>query len=222
MGDKQKYRIDKEQYDGAEFLLAFIHPPREIADEIIKIKDKISRDFEVFKPPIDFDLHLTIYFNLFPVVNENKVVDIMMDILKSTKKFKISANEIIIQDFGYISLKVDVPDDLMDVHIKMVEKLNPLREGLMRDKYKDKGYISQYSEKQRKYIKKYGWPNLLDLYSPHFTVCLIKEELDKRKIHEIRKILPRVKGNFMVNNICLYRQKSYEDEHELIERVKLE
>ncbi|MDO8579371.1 MAG: DUF1045 domain-containing protein, partial [bacterium] len=105
---------------------------------------------------------------------------------------------------------------IQQAHEKIVSVLNPLREGRIRDKYKE--YHMEFNSEELENIEKYGYPGAMDLYNPHLTITRLKDE---NKAKEILSTIEWDISGFTVNKIGVYKMGEHGTCRELIKEFNL-
>ncbi len=125
---------------------------------------------EKFASSINFkqkiEPHLTVFMGLFP---DYSPVQAAMQVVNA-EFFPISLefSKIRLSSDGYVFWDAVNHEKLQALHEKVVEKLNPLRQGFTRDKFlleKEK-----FTHAERENIEKYGFPWVMNLFMPHLTL----------------------------------------------------
>jgi len=62
-----------------------------------------------------------------------------------------------------------------------------LRDGYIRDKYKSKEFIESHTNEQNENAIRYGHPYIGELYRPHLTLTLLRNELDQDEVLKMIK-----------------------------------
>jgi 2'-5' RNA ligase len=151
-------------------------PPTDVAEESAKISREINRKSEAYfvLDNENYFPHITVYSPEYPARNLEKVLAIAEEIAKnfSAPKFVfrgVKAGQ------GFVTLGFDYSEEIKIIHETLVEKLNPLRENHIREKYTD-SYMMKFSEEKKENINKYGYPNSMAFYKPHMTLARLKDE----------------------------------------------
>ena len=113
--------------------------------------------------------HISIYPPEFPEQGLDKIISEVIKISKSVKPFKLTFKDILYEE-GFLGINFKNDKKVKELHLMVLESINPLREDLMRDKYKDKKFLGKQTKIAKGYIIKYGYPRVLDLYIPHLTL----------------------------------------------------
>ena len=155
---------------------------KNLAEEISKQSSnlaKISEPYFILDSK-NFYPHISIYSIEIPQKNLSKIFNSIEETISTVKPFKLKFNGYEIRD-GYVVLFCDKSLELKKLHRKILDEINPLRDNLIRDKYKDQSVMDKLTAKEKKYAIEYGYPGVLDLYRPHLTLIrYIKDiEIDK-------------------------------------------
>lgn len=194
-------------------------PPKYIVEKAIALGREISKNNETFfaLDGIQFHPHITIYSPEYPENNLDRVLEKVAEITSNTGKVNLISKGII-SGQGFISVKFDYTPGLKEIHEEIVLKLNPLREGHMREKYTADDYKMRFTLEQQENIKKYGYPASMSLYHPHLTVIRLKDELLAKTIsEEIRWDIPE----FTVDKIAIYKMGEHGICRELVKEFPL-
>ncbi|MBI4600199.1 2'-5' RNA ligase family protein [Candidatus Uhrbacteria bacterium] len=150
--------------------------PENIVDTAIALSNKLGgRDDAYFTlGKNQCQPHITLYAPEYPESARNEVLKVVDGVTAhwSTIQCRIvGANS----GQGYIGLEVEKTPEIQQLHEECVFRLNPLREGRLREKYAQ-DYRMQFSDEKIKNIETYGYPNAMSLYHPHLTVIRLKDE----------------------------------------------
>lgn len=149
-------------------------PPSEIARGVEKLSLEINKKEEAYfvLDSKSFYPHITIYGVEFPTRNLEKVFSEVESLAKKLVGVKFTFQKVATEK-GYIGIECDCTEEFRAAHETIIEKLNPLRDGHIREKDNQKS--SEFSEKEEN-IQKYGHPEVMNLYKPHVTVIRLKDE----------------------------------------------
>ncbi len=140
---------------------AIIYPDKAARDKIIEISKKCS-DFAETKFTLDdenYFPHITIYFPNYPLAAVPDIKKTLNKVITQTKAFKINfSNTTLTVDDGGIFAKYEQTSELMRLRDSIISTLNPLRDGLIRTKYKDD--LTGDSIKFGYPINKYHFPHV--------------------------------------------------------------
>jgi len=177
--------------------------PKNVAKAAISLSQQIGKIQDTFftLDGLQFYPHITIYSPEYPVDNLDDIISSVGELAKSSKHLVFDAKGITThQDF--ITISLEASPDVQKIHAEIVNKLNPLRAGQIREKYQQ----ATYSPEQQENIKKYGYPNVLELYHPHITITRLKDEGVATKIAGgLEWVIP----GFTVNKIAVYEMGKY-------------
>ncbi|MFZ2957457.1 MAG: DUF1045 domain-containing protein [Candidatus Ozemobacteraceae bacterium] len=108
---------------------------------------------------------------------------------------------------GYLFWRVLLDAPLARLHKAVVEVLDPLRNGAVRPKFLD--LIDQYKPHEQENIRRYGFPWVLEDFSPHITLGAVEPRLTKevgQNLHPPERTFPaRALGLGTVGNSGVVR-----------------
>jgi len=130
---------------------------------------------------VEYLPHATIYPGEFPVKNleemENTLEIIAHELSPVEMVFKYNKAE-----NGWLGPNFEYSQEIRKIQETVVEAINPLREGRIREKHQSTEYLTSISNEQRRNVEKYGYPNLLDLYEPHLTLIKLQDLKMTKKV----------------------------------------
>lgn len=195
---------------------AFV-PPEEVSERTIELSKTVSASAEAYfvLDGINFYPHITIYPPEYPEENIPKVLETVEKVSRFLGPLKFRFKKVN-SGQGYLGVAFEGSSEILQTHEKIVSALNPLREGRIRDKYKE--YRMEFNSEQLQNIEKYGYPGAMDLYNPHLTVARLKDE------NKSKGILSTIKWDipeFTVNKIGVYKTGEHGTCRELIREFNL-
>ena len=119
--------------------------------------------------------HVTIHTLEFPVNNSEMVCEEVEKITLGSKPMELTFKRVY-TGWGYIGVEFTKTEQIDNFHKLIIENLNPLREGRLREKYETEISENKYPKKQVKYIGKYGYHNVLEYFMPHLTLARFTDE----------------------------------------------
>lgn len=177
-----------------------------------KVGSKLPTEFVLGQDTIP---HITIYQALFPTKNISNVKDVIRKIAAKTGFFEIEMNEFVVNVVkGFVWWNCQKTEQLTKIHLETIEKLNPLREGLVSEVLKN--YPA--TEADKKDIENYGSLLIGNRYTPHLTITALKNSYDGEKALEI---LGEASSNFRVDRIALGYLEKHGTVAEIIEEFPL-
>ena len=152
-----------------------VKPSELVAQQAIELSQKLSDKSKTYfvLDGQNYFPHLTIYSPEFPKNKLDGVLSTIESICATTKSFESPFLDIQSHD-GYVDVEVELNDSFQNLHEIIVEKLNPLREGHLREKYTVEANLAELTETQRQNIKKYGYPDVMEIYRPHLTLIRLE------------------------------------------------
>lgn len=145
-------------------------------------------------------------------------------IAKGYKSFEVKMNKLQIikegDSYGVI-VSFRKSKEIDKLHRLIIKKLNPLREGHIREIYKDPDYIKRFSKGKRSLIKKIlfevGYPRALDAYDPHISITRFGSPIWRKDIE-----LPRFNFRRMwIKEIGIFTMGEYGTCRKLIHKFTL-
>jgi 2'-5' RNA ligase len=168
----------KEEFIGIG--VAFV-PPESAKDLAVKLSAEISQKSEAYfvLDGKNFYPHITIYAPEFPAKNLDKVLFSIEELSKQISSVRFSFTKMM-PEFGWIGVESKLSEEIKNIHIKIVQLLNPLHEGHLREKYLSE--TNDIANGEQDNIKLYGHPHVIDLYRPHLTLIRLKDKKAAEKI----------------------------------------
>lgn len=170
--------------------------PEPIRSEVVKLNKKLAEENKVrfVSEFTTFTPHITIYQAEFPKENKKKVLEVIKLLVESTTEIFFASSKPSTKG-GYVAISFEKSEEIEDFHKYVVEKLNLLREGNIKNSYKESMQI--FSEEEQENISAFGYPYVMNLYNPHMTVVSL-ESADK--VQSVAKEI-RFNKSFSVNTI---------------------
>lgn len=152
-----------------------VKPLELVAQQAIEISQKLSDKSKAYfvLDGKNYFPHLTIYSPEFPQNRLEDVLGTIENICAGMNSFESSFLDIQSHD-SYVDVEVELNDSFQNLHKIIVEKLNPLREGHLREKYTIEANLAELTEIQRQNIKEYGYPDVMEIYRPHLTLIRLE------------------------------------------------
>lgn len=146
--------------------------------------------------------HLSLYLCKFDKENFSKLLEKLKTIKQ--KSFVISLDKITKQKNNFCLINVEPKNNLRSLHRKIVEKVNPLREGLIRKKDLQRIKDNYYSQHEIDNINNYGYALVKDLYLPHITLGVSEREDKEKLIKELEEKVGKIKNrDFLVKDFTI-------------------
>lgn len=168
-------------------------PDENFQKQVLALAVKVFKDKEeIFHiDNKDYFVHLTIYSPEYPLANVRKVIVEVGKIAKGARKFELTFGNFVWVG-GYVGINFRKTEGVTGIHNKILKKLNPLREGRLREKYPELIKKGIYPPEQVKLINEYGYDKVLDFYEPHLTLGRFVNDEDARKASEELKNLVKL------------------------------
>ncbi|EKD56067.1 MAG: hypothetical protein ACD_58C00305G0005 [uncultured bacterium] len=165
--------------------------------------------------------HISIYNCAIKKESFNTVFDILKRI--NQKPFSITFDKVKVNiNDGYYFLDIPHLKDLSKLQKDIITLINPVRNGLIRQKDIKKIKNGSYSDKQVGYINKYGHARVFDLYNPHITFGISKTDNRKKLVINLTDKVKKIKSkSFEIKEITvgLFEEESNKKEFE--KKIKL-
>lgn len=192
-------------------------PSKEAVDLAMRLSSEISQKADAFYvlDEKNFYSHVTIYFLEIPAKNLDRMLLAIEELSKEMSSIKFKFTKIG-GTLGWIGIEAELSQEIKNIHEKIVEFVNPLREDHLREKYLAK--LDTFPEKEKNNLRLYGHPHVLDLYRPHLTIIRLKNEKDAEKIAE--EIDWPLK-EFMLDKIGIFKMGGHGTCRELIKEFNL-
>lgn len=173
------------------------------SDELSEVSREINSVLvERYGSEIDFtngiEPHITMYMGLFPEKNFELIFRELSFVLSDYPQFKVKMSEFRLTSDGYLFWDVEKSLRIIELHKEIINSLNSLREGLLREKYKTS--LNDFSQAEQANINKFGFPFVLEEFKPHLTLGKISGVSD---INNIAFPEPGKKIEFFVSRLGL-------------------
>lgn len=129
-------------------------------------------------------LHLALYLFEAPKRNIEKILREAKKLAKTIDPTPIKIKGMSANQEGLVFIDLEENSELRQYHCQIVENLNPFREGVLREKYKDEEHLKTLPADAREKLQKYGHRWVLDKFHPHITLSKL---LDPKRCKEVIK-----------------------------------
>ncbi len=180
----------------SELITIVFSLPTPIKKELMDLNRQLSEKYKTFLGSEfpTYTPHITIYQAEFPKKNEKEVLQVIKSLASTSEAVSFVPIGIKIKG-RYVSLGLEDGGEAERFHKKLIEKLNPLREGNIKDSYKIS--TQNLTKEEQKNIDEWGYPYVMNLYRPHLTVLALADEKDAT---EVSRAISWSKS-FLVNTI---------------------
>lgn len=113
----------------------------------------------------NFFPHISLYMLQLTGDNLNKAVALLADIAHETAIVRAVPKEFHYED-DYVDVEYLKTEDLIILQNKVVERLNPIRSGLLEN---DKARLASATGQQKANLLEYGYRSVGELFRPHLT-----------------------------------------------------
>jgi len=175
-----------------------ILPDQELSSKLIDWSQKIASNFDTDYTLNNFDHfpHLSLYSARYPIKNKYLVEKAISNICSNLKSFQVTLKSFSVFS-GFLFYDLEKDKRLIKLHEKIVDDLNPLREGLISDNQRQ---LTGLSANQKDAIEEYGYVSVKNLYMPHISLTHLKNLTDGEKA---REILPQEINYFFTNTLVI-------------------
>jgi len=132
-----------------------------------------------------YSTHVSLYMAELPLKNLSEIRKVLKNIASNQKSFKLNPILWHQSPDGYIDVEYKKTKSLANLQRNIIKKLNPLREGLLREKDITRLKTAKGLEKHN--IQKYGFRSVGRKFEPHLTLTKLKAykpEVTPRISHE--------------------------------------
>lgn len=172
-------------------------------NEIGYTLEGLKDDFDVkyISDNINSIPHVTLYQNIFPTKNIDSIVQLLTDISGNTSSFELRFNRLI-HSRSTIWAGFEKTPEIMNLHQKVTEEIQPLRGGLVEEQFHEDHPVYLALTPQRKdMISKFGHPYVGETFDPHISLMkLIDRELVYVVLRKINWTLMKIP----VNKLAIY------------------
>ncbi len=197
-----------------------IIPPKKISDKAIRIS-RFLKKFGVFftLDGKNYFPHMTVYMVEFPNKNLEQVKEVLEQISKKIKNFKVQSltykHIAYGHSGGWVHVDFKNTPPLMKLQKEIIFSANKLRGGLLMND--DKARISSAPDQMKKNLKTYGYSNAFYKFSaPHITFTRLKKP-DSKSLAEIKKY----NFSFEVTKFGLFEKGKHGTCRKLVKEFKL-
>lgn len=159
--------------------------------------------------------HLTIYTVEYPGQNEQRVVEEMQGLAGELAPFTLELDRVEVNP-EYVEVMVKNSSKMQNLHYRVMERLNPLREGRVRENFRDPKFLSDYPAGEHENIKQWGRPLVGKYYRPHISVG---RRADKGRFE--KRLVSWQARTMRVEKLLVGRSGSFGVLREVWEEVKL-
>lgn len=199
-------------------------PSKELSARAIKLASEISDYGETYFRIDDTNYysHLTVYKAEFPAKNEKKVFEALEHFVSRVKPFNLSFKSMFTEK-GWTGMGFERAEGVYGSHQELVNLLNPLREGHIREKYfvEMKKNSDTYSLERQEGIQKFGYPEVMDEYRPHLTLVRFKAENVGNKVVKDYENKDVLIDDSIVDKIAVVKGGGHGTVTEYVKRFKL-
>lgn len=167
-------------------------PDIQLSERTVKLARKIVKNKKIYFVinKEKYYPHLTVYKAEFPLKNRKAIFEGLKEFSKYQKPFVLNFNGFY-SEWGWLGIDFKKTREVYDAHKRILELMNPLREGHIREKFFNELKTNKYSVAQKKNVVKYGYPLVLSEYHPHLTLTRfidVKEAMKMENYYNSQKV----------------------------------
>lgn len=164
-------------------------PQDEVQDNLVKLAKEAGKNkgclFYIDNKR--FFSHITLYSPEYPKSNLKEVLTSVENISKNTKEIILEFDDLVAK-YGYLVVGFKKSYAINNLHRKVLQKLNPLREGRIREKYKQEIEDGKYTKEEVENIQNYSYHHVLESYYPHLTLARFENnDIAEKAINKLKK-----------------------------------
>jgi 2'-5' RNA ligase len=153
----------------------------------------------------EFPPHVTIWIAYIPTRNVPAVQATTEEVLRHVTPFGIHIGDTKVENGGYVSIEVDITDQLRNLHNALLARLNQFREGYLDKKYADT--LASFPPDQQESLKRYGTRKAGPLFTAHITVGVASPDSVPAVREELQPKLQELKGKTLpIKELFFFRQ----------------
>jgi len=118
----------------------------------------------------EYNPHLTMYLFAAPIANQKKIISTLIKIAPEFKLSVLKVKKLFLSYDGWLMIYLDNKVKLGKYHETIIDRINPLREGVQRKKYRGVNKILQLPNDERLSLMKYGDRHAIKYYYPHLSL----------------------------------------------------
>jgi 2'-5' RNA ligase len=192
-----------------------IYPPAKIREKAITISKRLKKEGGLFSlGEKTFIPHLTIYILDLPAKNEKKVGLALKELASTLKPMKLTFLRYRNSNGGYTGAVYKRTKAITDLQMKILNAINPFREGIVRDKYKP--ILKTLPKHMRSNVERFGFSDVGKEYHPHLTFTRFPND------REIKlKTIQKLNFSFTANEIGFCRRGEHGTCKKLITKFRI-
>ena len=156
--------------------------PESLHEALVDLGKEVLEDYEVSRSITSNPKrgHISLYVGIFPNENKGELLKTIESIVSKFPVFKLQPKELSEKN-RFVSISFKNCTELQKMHERLVCELNPLREGLIKDKYKNEETLAKLTTEELKNLKKWGYPYGMSSFYPHLTIGRFVNKTDALK-----------------------------------------
>ena len=156
---------------------------KSISDAKRYLKEKYGNKYDDPNPHVNF------LIMAMPVGNKIRLNSILSKYFSMINQINFELGELHFEEKNsFFSLPI-LNDQIMDIHKDLIDLLNPIRNGMVRERDKERIDNKKTDPVEEEYIYKYGYLRVLDKFTPHITIGNLVNSFSDQDIPTIKKEL---------------------------------
>lgn len=183
-----------------EKIIVAIKPNKELTIEAIDNSRRIANKFtsEILLDESKNIPHISLYLTEIPTRNIITAKEILS---KFFRNVQVDLNfSCFHYKNGYFDAEFELTTELSRLHMEILDKINPLREDHIRQKWVES--FHEYNQIEQNNIKKYGSVYVAESFRPHLTLAYIPSQVYKADVEMVLCWKSKIASS---NSIELYR-----------------
>lgn len=158
---------------------------KDFGDFVTSLSNKITRlgNSEFILDKKNYRPHITLYLFSAPIRNIKKIAEKVRDLSQEITETALKVDKLVLSKDGWIMLDMQIGDELLRYHKMSIRLINPLREGALRKKYKNKSYFEKLDSDEKKTLLDYGDKHSMAFFHPHLSLAKFKDQLVVEKAY---------------------------------------
>ena len=106
------------------------------------------------------------------------------------------------------------------MHMQLLDKLNPLREGLLLSNLTPTGYVTgeKFTKDEAENVRKYGAVVVNKLFKPHISLAKLKKDVEESELY---RILGNASYEFKISEILIGEMGNHGTVTKILEKYPL-
>lgn len=156
---------------------------KSISDAKRYLKEKYGNKYDDPNPHVNF------LIMAMPEGNESILDSVLNEYFNKISQINFELGQLHLEPKNnFFSLPI-LNDQIMEIHKDLIKLLNPIRNGTIRERDKERIDNNKTDLIEERYIYKYGYLRVLDKFTPHITIGNLVDGFTNQDIPNIQKEL---------------------------------